>query len=216
MLNICIIEDDGLAADLLKEYIASDEMRVVQHYSSAEDALANIPRLPLPDAILMDVGLPGISGVQATAELKAQFPDLEIIMLTTFEDSNTIISSIRAGASGYLLKASRAEEIRGAIRQVCQGGSTLSGSVARKLLREFQQSPEACARPEEINQEILTDRERMILDRLIKGDSYKVIAADLVISVHTVNNHIRHIYRKLHVSSRAAAVAKSLGLNEAL
>lgn len=223
LLNICIVEDDRLAADLLRDYIEGDDMRVVCHYSSAEDAMSSIPNLPLPDVILMDVGLPGVSGIEATENLKSRFPDLEIIMLTTFEDTETIVRSIKAGASGYLLKASRAEEIRGAITQICRGGSTLSGSVARKLLQEFRHPTQG--RDAGMNHltsdlasddslESLTERERHILGLLIGGGSYKAIAADLGISVHTVNNHIRHIYKKLHVQSRSEAVAKSLGLTK--
>jgi len=220
LLNICIVEDDPLAADLLREYIEGDDMRVVCHYSSAEDAMSSIPNLPLPDVILMDVGLPGVSGIEATEDLKSRFPDLEIIMLTTFEDTETIVRSIKAGASGYLLKASRAGDIRNAITQICRGGSTLSGSVARKLLQEFRHPTQGrdtgvdrIASDDSLDS--LTARERHILDLLISGGSYKAIAADLDISVHTVNNHIRHIYKKMHVQSRSEAVAKSLGLTRA-
>jgi len=217
LLNICIVEDDRLAADLLRDYIEGDDMRVVCHYSSAEDAMSGIPNLPLPDVILMDVGLPGVSGIEATEYLKSRFPDLEIIMLTTFEDTETIVRSIKAGASGYLLKASRAGEIRSAITQICRGGSTLSGSVARKLLQEFRHPTQGRDAgmdhlTTDDSLDSLTERERHILDLLIGGGSYKAIAADLDISVHTVNNHIRHIYKKLHVQSRSEAVAKSLGL----
>ncbi len=215
MLNICIVEDDPLAADLLQDYIEGDDMRVVSHYSSAEDAMSRIPSLPLPDVILMDVGLPGASGIDATSNLKSRFPDLEIIMLTTFEDTETIVRSIKAGASGYLLKASRAEEIRGAITQICRGGSTLSGSVARKLLREFRRPTRERDLATNDELESLTERDNLILDLLTSGKSYKAIAADLDISVHTVNNHIRHIYKKMHVQSRSEAVAKSLGLTKA-
>ncbi len=215
MLDICIVEDDHLAADLLRDYIEGDDMRVVSHYSSAEDAMSRIPSLPLPDVILMDVGLPGASGIDATSHLKSRLPDLEIIMLTTFEDTGTIVKSIKAGASGYLLKASRAEEIRGAIAQICRGGSTLSGSVARKLLHEFRQPGRERSPTVDSDLESLTEREHTILDLLTSGKSYKLIAAELDISVHTVNNHIRHIYKKLHVQSRSEAVAKSLGLTKA-
>ena len=220
LLNICIVEDDPLAADLLRDYIEGDDMRVVCHYSSAEDAMSGIPKLPLPDVILMDVGLPGASGIEATENLKSRFPDLEVIMLTTFEDTETIVRSIKAGASGYLLKASRAADIRAAITQICRGGSTLSGSVARKLLKEFRHPTHgrelgADRLASDDNLDSLTTRESHILDLLIGGGSYKAIAADLDISVHTVNNHIRHIYKKLHVQSRSEAVAKSLGLTRA-
>jgi DNA-binding NarL/FixJ family response regulator len=220
LLNICIVEDDPLAAGLLRDYIEGDDMRVVCHYSSAEDAMSGIPNLPLPDVILMDVGLPGVSGIEATENLKSRFPDLEVIMLTTFEDTETIVRSIKAGASGYLLKASRAGDIRDAITQICRGGSTLSGSVARKLLQEFRHPTQgrdlgADRVASDDSLDSLTTRESHILDLLISGGSYKAIAADLDISVHTVNNHIRHIYKKLRVQSRSEAVAKSLGLTRA-
>lgn len=201
MIHVAVVEDDPLAAELLTDYISTEDMKVVQHYPSAEQAVAEIPRLPLPDVVLMDIGLPGMDGIQATQMLKQKFDDLEILMLTTFEDTATIIRAIKAGASGYMLKASRSHEICAAIREVKRGGSMLSGSVARKLVSEFQQE---ASTPE---LEELTDRERAILKELIGGKSYKVIAADLNISVHTVNNHIRHIYKKLHVNSRAEAVA---------
>ena len=201
MIHVAVVEDDPLAAELLSDYISTEDMKVVQHYPSAEQAVADIPRLPLPDVILMDIGLPGMDGIQATELLKQKFEDLEILMLTTFEDTETIIRAIKAGASGYMLKASRSGEICAAIREVKRGGSMLSGSVARKLVSEFQQEKAT------IELEELTEREKAILKELISGKSYKAIAADLDISVHTVNNHIRHIYKKLHVNSRAEAVA---------
>ncbi len=210
MLNVCLVEDDLVAADLLKEYINADNLRIVSHYATGEEALANIPKYPLPDAVLMDIGLGGMTGIEVTSILKAQLPQLEIIMLTTFEDHETIVSAIKAGASGYMLKASSSREIREGIFEVCRGGSFLTGSVARKLLNEFQERPGISADL----LEDMTKREHTILNKLINGDSYKLIAHNLDISVHTVNNHIRHIYRKLHVNSRSAAVAKALGFSD--
>ena len=209
MLNVCLVEDDLVAAELLKEYINADNLRIISHYASGEEALENIPKHPLPDAVLMDIGLGGITGIEATSTLKSQFPTLEIIMLTTFDDNESIVNAIKAGASGYMLKASSSDEIRGAIFEVCRGGSFLTGSVARKLLSEFHDQPS----PDSELTEGLTKRETMILNRLINGDSYKLIAHNLDISVHTVNNHIRHIYGKLHVNSRSEAVAKALGIH---
>ena len=141
MIHVAVVEDDPLAAELLTDYISTEDMKVVQHYPSAEQAIADIPRLPLPDVILMDIGLPGMDGIEATQKLKQRFDDLEILMLTTFEDTGTIVRAIKAGASGYMLKASRSHEICAAIREVKRGGSMLSGSVARKLVSEFQQTP---------------------------------------------------------------------------
>ncbi len=214
MLTICLVEDDPTAAELLTDYISGQDLRIVRHFGSAEEALDGITAGSLPDVVLMDVGLPGMQGTEATRRLKERFPHLEILMLTTFEDSATILESIRAGASGYVLKASSSEEIRDAVFEVCRGGSFLSGPVARKLLGEFQApAGESGGPPEKL--EMLTDRERTILDLLVHGHSYKWIAGELSISVHTVNNHIRHIYRKLQVNSRAEAVARALGINPA-
>lgn len=211
MLNVCVVEDDPVAAELLVDYISGDDLEVTRRYRSAEEALEQMPGQPLPDVVLMDVGLPGMRGTEATRLLKERHPEIEVLMLTTFEDTGTIVDAIKAGASGYLLKASSADEIRGAIFEVCRGGSFLTGSVARKLLLEFQDAQSGGDQPADL--QMLTEREREILDRLVHGQSYKVIGAELDISVHTVNNHIRHIYRKLQVSSRAEAVAKALGVS---
>ena len=212
MPRVCLVEDDPTAAELLADYIRGDDLEISEHYGSAEEAMAGIPAGPLPDVVLMDVGLPGMSGTEATRRLKESIPDLEVLMLTTFEDSGTILDAIKAGASGYVLKASSSQEIRDAIFEVCRGGSYLSGPVARKLLAEFQ-SPPPDAGAETGTLQTLTARERTILDLLVRGRSYKLIAAELGISVHTVNNHIRHIYRKLQVNSRAEAVARALGVS---
>ncbi len=209
MLHIALVEDNLMAADLLKEYLSDEDMRIEHHYESAEEALQTIPTLPLPDLVLMDIGLPGLSGIEATRQLKQQFPELEIVILTTFEDSRSVVDAIKAGASGYLLKASSQRQIREALLEVKRGGSYLSGRIARKVLDEFR-APQAS--PEKNMVANLTQREREILDRLVSGASYKHIANAFGISVHTVNNHIRHIYEKLHVNSRAEAMAKVMGL----
>jgi len=211
MIFITLVEDNAVAADLLKEYLSGEELKVISHYSSAEDALAQIPSLPLPDLILMDIGLPGLSGIEATRQLKQQFPELEIVMLTTFEDSRSVVDAIKAGASGYLLKASTQTQIRDALLEVKRGGSYLSGRIARKVLEEFR---EGFSHKDQSMTEVesLTAREREILDKLVAGASYKIIAGEFNISVHTVNNHIRRIYEKMQVSSRAEAVAKAMGI----
>ncbi len=217
MIFISLIEDNPVAADLLKEYLSGEELKITCHYDSAEAALAQIPSLPLPDLVLMDIGLPGISGIEATRQLKRQFPDLEIVMLTTFEDSHSVVEAIKAGASGYLLKASSQTQIRDALLEIKRGGSFLSGRIARKVLDEFRaefttNTDRRSHQRDELSAEILTDREREILNKLITGASYKVIASDFNISVHTVNNHIRKVYEKMRVGSRAEAVAKVMGL----
>ncbi len=209
MLQLALVEDDPMAAELLKDYLSTEEMRIERHFETAEAALEALQAPPLPDLVLMDIGLPGLSGIEATRRLKARFPELEVVILTTFEDSRSVVEAIKAGASGYLLKASSQQQIREALLEVMRGGSYLSGRIARKVLQEFRSTVPVL--PKAGLQEELTEREREILDLLVAGVSYKGIAQRLGISVHTVNSHIRHIYEKLHVNSRAEAAAKVLG-----
>jgi len=216
MLHIVIVEDNATAGRLLKDYLESEDLRVTAVYNSGEDALAAIPALPLPDVILMDIGLPNISGIEVTRRLKESYPQIEIVMQTVFEDCTNIMEAIKAGASGYILKASSREEIINALLEAKKGGSFLTGKVARKVLREFQDhgpevpSVSAGSKPADTGRFGLSDREEEILKGLIHGDPYKKIADDLFISVHTVNNHIRKIYEKMRVNSRGEAVAKAI------
>lgn len=207
MLFVAIVEDDKRAGKLLKDYIENEEVKVTAIYSSGKEALKAIPTLPLPDIILMDIGLPDISGIEVTRRLKEEYPKLEIVIQTVFEDTKTIMDAIKAGASGYILKASPKEEIIDALQEIKRGGSFLTGRVARKVLREFQRDKD-----EEIKDPSrefgLTEREGDILKELVNGASYKEIAYKMNISVHTVNNYIRKIYEKLRVHSRGEAVAR--------
>ncbi|MCE5264768.1 MAG: response regulator transcription factor [Deltaproteobacteria bacterium] len=201
---ICIeiVEDNPTASDLLREYLKSGTTEVAAVYASGEEALDQIGRTSrLPDIVLMDIHLPGISGIETTRRLKAKHPGVEIIMLTIYEDSPTIIEAIKAGASGYLLKGTAKNDLLTASREVLNGGSFLTGKVARRVLQEFQAFPDGKAYG-------LTEREEEILKELIKGDAYKEIARKFSLSVHTVNNHIRRIYEKMQVHSRGEATAK--------
>lgn len=216
MLHVAIVEDNATAGHLLKEYLESEDLCVTAIYKSGEEALAAIPTLPLPDVILMDIGLPNISGIEVTRRLKESYPKLEIVMQTVFEDCTNIMEAIKAGASGYILKASSREEIISALVEAKKGGSFLTGKVARKVLREFQLPDNENNTTSLLNRAAdtagfgLSEREEEILKALIKGDSYKKIADQLFISVHTVNNHIRKIYEKMQVRSRGEAVAKAI------
>ena len=210
MLYIALVEDDPIAADLLKEYLSGDEFKIISHYISSEETLEKLPALPLPDVVLMDINLPGADGIETTAKLKQKFPELEVIMLTAHEDNESILAAIKAGASGYLLKASSRQQIRDAILEVNRGGSFLSGRVARSMLEQFKKFSEDTI-AESLEVQKLTKREMEILEGLINGLSYKKISENLTISVYTVNNHIRKIYEKLQVKSRAEAVAKATG-----
>ena len=216
MLHIAIVEDNTTAGSLLKNYLESEDLKVTAIYKSGEEALAAIPALPLPDVILMDIGLPNISGIEVTRKLKESYPQIEIVMQTVFEDCTNIMEAIKAGASGYILKASSREEIINALLEAKKGGSFMTGKVARKVLQEFQdQGAKALPastgnKPASSGRFGLSGREEEILNKLICGDPYKKIADDLFISAHTVNNHIRKIYEKMQVNSRGEAVAKAI------
>jgi DNA-binding NarL/FixJ family response regulator len=207
MLFAAIVEDDKRTGKLLKEYIEGEEVKVTAIYHSGKEAMKTIPTLPLPDVILMDIGLPDISGIEVTKRLKQSYPELEIVMQTVFEDSKTIINAIKAGASGYILKASPKEDIIKALYEVKRGGSFLTGRVAKKVLLEFQ-TPGEEKKENHSQQFKLTEKESLILRELANGAAYKEIAYNMSISVHTVNNHIRKIYEKLKVHSRGEAVAR--------
>ncbi len=203
-MKIVIVEDDPTAAGLLLEYLEDGENRVEAVYTSGEDAVDGIAKAAaLPDVVLMDIKLPGMSGIETTRLLKAGHPALEIVIQTIFEDSRTIVDAIKAGASGYILKGSSRDELLAALDETVRGGSFLSGRVARQVLKEFR----APGIPEQEDFG-LSGREEEILSELIRGASYKEIADRLSLSVHTVNNHIRKIYEKMQVHSRGEAAAK--------
>jgi len=158
-----------------------------------------------PDVILMDIDMPGISGVEAVRRIRVVYPSLPVIMLTVFDDNENIFNAICAGASGYMLKSYTMEELPAAIRDVLRGGAPMTGSVARKVLGMVPQ-----VKGTEPENSGLTLKETAILQYLVKGYSYKMIAAEQKISIDTVRFHIKKIYDKLHVHSATEAVSKAL------
>lgn len=210
MLYVAIVEDNKRAGEILREYIEGEDIKVTAVYDSGEEALELIPALPLPDIILMDIGLPGISGIEVTRKLKERYQTIEVIIQTIFEDSTTIIDAIKAGASGYILKGSSREDIVKALWEVKKGNSFLTGRVARKVLQEFQRPSGKAVTSVCVEDFSLTGREEEILREIIKGLPNKEIADRLSISAHTVSNHIRRIYEKMQVHSRGEAVAKAM------
>lgn len=180
----------------------SAAVHCVGAYSTGEQALREIPTAP-PDVVLMDIHLPEMSGVTCVARLRAILPKLQILMLTRFEESDTIFRALRAGASGYLVKSIAPDEIVQAIEQVHAGGSPMSMQIARKVIAHFQAIPRP---PDDIDG--LTMRELEVLQLLAKGRLQKNIASALGMSVNTLRTHLRSIYEKLHVHSRAEAVMK--------
>ncbi len=211
-ITVSIVEDNEQLRETLARVInRADGFACVGQHASAEAALAGIPK-ESPNAVLMDINLPGMNGVECVRQLKQLLPQTQVVMLTAYEDTENIFSSLAAGASGYLLKRSKSAEILEALRDVQQGGSPMSTHIARKVVQSFQSSPRpaaAAATPAEPTEE-LSPREQEVLDLLSQGFMYKEISDKLGISFETVRTYIRRIYEKLHVRTRTEAVAKVL------
>jgi DNA-binding NarL/FixJ family response regulator len=205
-LHIAIVDDDADMRRTLHAILQRQaNMRCVGTFSSAESAIVDIPKLK-PELVLMDINLPGMSGVECVRTLSQQMPGLLIVMLTVYDDDDDVFNSLAAGASGYLLKPVRAQALVEAIEEVYAGGAPMSIKIARRVVQAFK-------KPVQIPNEVaeLTAREREVLDLLSKGFQSKEIASELGMSYWTVETHVAHIYQKLHVRSRAQAVAKYLG-----
>jgi DNA-binding NarL/FixJ family response regulator len=203
VIKVCIVEDDAKLRETLERYFAGQSgFRCVRTYPDAESALSDIPKDP-PDVVLMDINLPGMDGIECVRRLHAVVPTLKIIMLTVFEDSEQVFKSLSAGAFGYLVKSNRPAKILQAIREVFEGGSPMSGHIARMVVQSFEKR---ASTPSETDS--LTPRELEVLHGLSCGQPYKQIASDLGISLSTVRTYIQRIYEKLHVHSQTEAVMK--------
>jgi DNA-binding NarL/FixJ family response regulator len=206
-IRVAIVEDDAGVREALTAMI--DEaagMRCAVQFASAEEALKRFAAEDV-DVALVDIHLPGRSGIDLVSELKVRHPKLPLLMMTAYEDSEQIFNSLQAGATGYLLKRSRPSDILAAIRDVVQGGSPMSPQIARKVVQFFYKRRESNSELEQ-----LTKRETEILSQLAKGSLYKEIADQMKISLDTVRTHVQHIYGKLQVHSRTEAVVKYLEL----
>lgn len=199
--TVAIVEDDaGIRENLVALLNGSPGYRCVGTCGSAEEALAQIPHWN-PDVVLMDINLPRMSGIECVARLKTRLPELLVLMLTVYEDGDSIFRALKAGASGYLIKRVATDKLIEAIEDVCTGGSPMSCQIARKVVQFFHQ-----AGPSDEVSENLSPRETEILELLVTGCFFKEIADRLDISGETVRTHVNHIYRKLHVRSRTEAV----------
>jgi len=205
-ITVSIVEDDQETRESLAALLNSSRtLRCLKTYSTAEEALRRIPEQK-PDVLLLDINLPGMSGIDCVAELKTRVPQLPILMITTYEDRDMIFRSLRAGASGYLLKKTSRAKLIEAVEEVHAGGAPMSMQIARKVVSHFH---EICEPASDV--EKLTSREREILALLARGSLYKEISESLGITIGTVQTHIKHIYEKLHVQSRSKAAAKFFG-----
>jgi DNA-binding NarL/FixJ family response regulator len=206
LITIAVVEDvRGTRENLMELLGRSPGLNCVGAVASGEEALKKLPVLA-PNVVLMDINLPGMNGVQCSAQLKAVLPKTQILMLTSYENSDLIFESLRAGASGYLMKNTEPDEIIHAIEQVHAGGSPMSMQIARKVVGHFQEIKTPSSEFEQ-----LTPREKEILSLLAKGFMYKEIADQLKISPHTVRGHLHLVYEKIHVQSRSEAIIKFLG-----
>jgi DNA-binding NarL/FixJ family response regulator len=202
-IQVAIVEDNETVRENLALLINQTAgFSCLAGCATGEEALQRLPALS-PDVVLMDIHLPGQNGIACVARLRELLPKVHIIMLTIEEDSNLVFESLKAGATGYLVKHSSPNEILEAVTEVHSGGAPMSSHIARKVVTAFRQAP---AMPEDDLS--LTPREAAVLRLLAKGHRSKEIAEELALSPGTVNTHVRHIYEKLHVRSRAEAVAR--------
>ena len=205
-ISVAIFEDNLLLRESLFQLINGTEGFIcVGAFSNCKDILHDINKSQ-PQVVLMDIQMPGITGIEGVKLIKEQFPEIKIIMQTVVEDEDKIFVSICNGASGYLLKNTSPSRLLEAIKEVHAGGAPMTPSIAQKVLEKFRnQSPQISKESSD-----LTNREKEILECLVNGMSYKMIAAHCNISIDTVRHHIRNIYDKLHVNSKSEAVAKAI------
>ena len=204
-ITVSIVEDNEQLRETLARVLnRADGFECVGQHASAEAGLEGIPK-ERPNAVLMDINLPGMNGVECVRQLKQLLPQTQVVMLTAYEDTENIFASLAVGASGYLLKRSSSAEILQAIKDVLKGGSPMSTHIARKVVQSFQRSGASQQATENLSQ-----REQEVLDLLSQGLIYKEIAEKLGISYETVHTYVRRIYEKLQVRTRTEAVAKFL------
>jgi len=205
MITVAIVEDDQEIRQVIQRYLdSSEEFHCKTGVESVESILEFLKDNTLPDVILMDIGLPGMSGIEGIRIIKEQYPEVDIVMLTIYHDSQKIFNSLVAGASGYLLKNTPLPEIKSGIESLLAGGAPMSPHIARKVIDHFN------PQKKKLRKTRLTPKEQEIVVGLVDGLSYKMIAARMSISVETVRFHIKNIYQKLHVHSKAEVITKSL------
>lgn len=203
-ITVVVVEDEPkILRSQLNLLRGFSEIEVVGQATSGNDAVDRVLALR-PDVVLLDLGLPGIDGIEVTRRLRAELPSTEVLIFTIFDDEEKVLAAIRAGASGYLLKGMEAPSIVQAIQEVHQGGSVVQPQLARRLLRHFQRQPS----PEPTTS--LSPREQEILVLISKGLSNPQVASTLGVSRATVRTHLEHIYAKLDVSNRTEAVTQGI------
>jgi DNA-binding NarL/FixJ family response regulator len=200
MIYVSMVEDDDEIRENISILINGNPgFKCISTFRDCETAIKEIPKDP-PDVILMDISLPGMTGIEGVRRLREKMPDIDIIMLTVHKDDDLVFQSLCSGACGYLMKNTSPARIIEAIKEVHEGGAPMSTNIARRIVTSFHPAP----------QTLLTSRETDVLTQLCKGQSYKMIAETLFISEETIHFHIKNIYKKLQVHSKSEAVAKAL------
>ena len=208
-ISLAIVEDLLEVREGLEQFISlNPEFTILDTFQTAEDALRDLPRLN-PDIVIMDINLPGMSGIECIRQIKKKVPGTQFMMFTVYENDEKVFEALKAGASGYLLKNTGLLQLIEALKELHKGGSPMSASIARKLVSLFQEE-RAAAQPDTG----LSKRENEILQLLSRGLLYKEIADELCIAVGTVRQHIHNIYEKLHVQNRTEAINKAFGKTE--
>ena len=204
--RVALCEDNEDFRESLKQFIEDTPgYSVIASLSSAQDIIHAIGE-NTPEVILMDIDMPGMTGIEATSLVKSNFPNVQVIILTVYEDDDKIFKAILAGATGYLLKKTPPVRILESIHEIREGGASMSASIVKKVLSFFNNQPSSV----QSNEYTLSQRELDILKCLVNGDSYKMIADNCDISIGTVRSHINNIYKKLHINSKSEAVAKAI------
>ncbi len=207
MIKVIVVEDNDTIREGLKILIdGTPGYSCAASYNKCENMLKTLEKQK-PDVLLMDIGLPGMNGIEGIKQAKAILPDLNILVVTVYEENDLIFDALCAGACGYLVKKTPPSRLLEAIKEAYEGGAPMSSHIARKVIDFFQQKKQPASGK---TQSILTAREKEILSGLVEGNSFKVIADSLFISIETVRFHFRNIYKKLHVHSQSEAVAKAI------
>lgn len=201
VISVVVVEDTAQIADLLELLLkATPGFDMAGRFGSSEQALEKLIQIQ-PDVAVVDIHLPGISGIELIKKLKPKMPGTQFMIFTVFQDPEIIFNALSAGATGYLIKSTPPAKILEAIQEIASGGSPMTGSIARTILSKFQPSANPFL-------EVLTEREKEILNEMAKGYRYKEIASKFFISLDTVRSHVRHIYEKLEVQSKTEALNK--------
>lgn len=204
MIRIVLYEDNTKLRENLTLLIdGTPGFTVCGAFRNCDNILQQVGEL-LPDVVLMDIDMPGVNGIDGLRLVRTQHPDLPILMLTVFDDNQHVFDAIKAGADGYLLKKTPPEKLTAYIRDAYEGGAPMTSSIARQVLQLFARQPSD--KKDTYN---LSEREKEVLQLLVNGYSYKMIAGEIFISIDTVRSHIKKIYEKLHVNSKSEAVAKA-------